>query len=235
MKYNKKLVIFILWLSLLAVMLEAKHSSADTTLNRHNLEMLYKQDSLLINKESVKPSTDVVTTHMLKYKVDDKDLSVFLLNEWTTEQFKNKEVDIYALSAPDICGCSTKRYNVYGGLTVANKENVQSKEEYHIPINLWIKRKQETKHLSVSTKKRIVTAQEIDIKVRKLLISQYDIYSNSDQKYSKGSVTLDVNSGKDITYDLYYFGNGEFDSMLKIYINNETVTVDQCHVDVVIN
>lgn len=89
--------------------------------------------------------------------------------------------------------------------------------------------------MTVSTKKRIVTAQEIDIKVRKLLISQYDIYSNSDQKYSKGSVTLDVNSGKDITYDLYYFGNGEFDSMLKIYINNETVTVDQCHVDVVIN
>lgn len=128
MKYNRKLVIFILWLSLLAVMLEAKHSSADTTLNRHNLETLYKQDSLLINKESVKHSTDVVTTHMLKYKVDGKDLSVFLLNEWTTEQFKNKEVDIYALSAPDICGCSTKRYNVYGGLTVANKENVQSKK-----------------------------------------------------------------------------------------------------------
>ncbi|HFD1830047.1 TPA: exotoxin beta-grasp domain-containing protein [Streptococcus pyogenes] len=51
------------------------------------------------------------------------------------------------------------------------------------------------------------------------------------KKYPKGTVTLDLNSGKYIVFDLYYFCNGDFNSVLKIYSNNERVASTQFHVD----
>ncbi|HEK9347130.1 TPA: streptococcal pyrogenic exotoxin SpeH, partial [Streptococcus equi subsp. equi] len=108
------------------------------------------------------------------------------------------------------------------------------KKEIKVPINVWDKSKQHPP-MFITVNKPKVTAQEVDIKVRKLLIKKYDIYNNREQKYSKGTVTLDLNSGKDIVFDLYYFGNGDFNSMLKIYSNNERIDSTQFHVDVSIS
>ncbi|HEK9383169.1 TPA: streptococcal pyrogenic exotoxin SpeH, partial [Streptococcus equi subsp. equi] len=228
MRYNcryshidKKIYSMIICLSFLLYSNVVQANSYNTT-NRHNLESLYKHDSNLIEADSIKNSPDIVTSHMLKYSVKDKNLSVFFEKDWISQEFKDKEVDIYALSAQEACECPGKRYEAFGGITLTNSE----KKEIKVPINVWDKSKQHPP-MFITVNKPKVTAQEVDIKVRKLLIKKYDIYNNREQKYSKGTVTLDLNSGKDIVFDLYYFGNGDFNSMLKIYSNNERIDSTQ--------
>lgn len=63
---------------------------------------------------------------------------------------------------------------MYGGITLAN-QNLDKPR--NIPINLWVNGKQNTISTDeVSTQKKEVTAQEIDIKLRKYLQNEYNIY-----------------------------------------------------------
>ncbi|MGO6030350.1 exotoxin beta-grasp domain-containing protein, partial [Streptococcus pyogenes] len=70
----------------------------------------------------------------------------------------------------------------YGGITPYQKTSIPK----NIPVNLWINGKQiPVPYNQISTNKTTVTAQEIDLKVRKFLIAQHQLYS-SGSSYKSG-------------------------------------------------
>ncbi|HHJ8736905.1 TPA: exotoxin OB-fold domain-containing protein, partial [Streptococcus pyogenes] len=51
----------------------------------------------------------------------------FFVKDWISRKFKDEEVDIYALSAQEICVCLGKRYEAFGGVTLTNSEKKKLK------------------------------------------------------------------------------------------------------------
>ncbi|MFQ8324783.1 exotoxin beta-grasp domain-containing protein [Streptococcus pyogenes] len=94
-----------------------------------------------------------------------------------SRKFKDEEIDIYALSTQEICVCLGKRYEAFGGVTLTNSE----KKETKVSINVCDKNKQHPP-MFITINKPQVTAQEVEIKVRNLLIRKYNIYNNREQK-----------------------------------------------------
>ncbi|HDJ6024433.1 TPA: staphylococcal enterotoxin type M, partial [Staphylococcus aureus] len=101
----------------------------------------------------------------------------------------------------------------------------------------------------VSTNKKIVTAQEIDTKLRRYLQEEYNIYGFNDTNkgrnygtkskffsgFNTGKISFHLNDGTSFSYDLFDTGTGQAESFLKIYNDNKTVETDKFHLDVEIS
>lgn len=74
----------------------------------------------------------------------------------------------------------------------------------NIPINLWVNGKQNTISTDkVSTQKKEVTAQEIDIKLRKYLQNEYNIYGfNKTKRYRNMDISQNLILG--LTKENYF-------------------------------
>lgn len=90
---------------------------------------------------------------------------------------------------------------MYGGITLAN-QNLDKPR--NIPINLWVNGKQNTISTDeVSTQKKEVTAQEIDIKLRKYLQNEYNIYGFNKTKKVR-NMDISQNLILDLTKENYF-------------------------------
>ena len=83
--------------------------------------------------------------------------------------------------------------------------------------------------LKVFLQIKMVTAQEIDVKLRKYLQDEFNIYGHNDtgkgkeygtsskfySGFDKGSVVFHMNDGSNFSYDLFYTGYGLPESFLK--------------------
>lgn len=181
------------------------------------------------------------TSHQLEYIDGKYTLYSQFHNEYEAKRLKDHKVDIFGISYSGLC--NTKY--MYGGITLAN-QNLDKPR--NIPINLWVNGKQNTISTDkVSTQKKEVTAQEIDIKLRKYLQNEYNIYGFNKTKkgqeygyqskfnsgFNIGKVTFHLNNNDTFSYDLFYTGDdGLPKSFLKIYEDNKTVESEKFHLDV---
>ncbi|HDE5218795.1 TPA: staphylococcal enterotoxin type Q [Staphylococcus aureus] len=183
------------------------------------------------------------TSHQLEYIDGKYTLYSQFHNEYEAKRLKDHKVDIFGISYSGLC--NTKY--MYGGITLAN-QNLDKPR--NIPINLWVNGKQNTISTDkVSTQKKEVTAQEIDIKLRKYLQNEYNIYGFNKTKkgqeygykskfnsgFNKGKITFHLNNEPSFTYDLFYTGTGQAESFLKIYNDNKTIDAENFHLDVEIS
>ncbi|WP_353846704.1 exotoxin beta-grasp domain-containing protein [Staphylococcus agnetis] len=119
-----------------------------------------------------------------------------------------------------------------------------------MPINLSINGKSETVVTEeVSTDKKMVTAQEIDVKLRKYLQDEYNIYGqnktgkgtqySTQSKFSSGfdtgKIVFHMNDGNNFSYDLFDYDHGQPEDFLKIYKDNKTIDSEAFHLDVEIS
>ncbi|HGK7789360.1 TPA: exotoxin beta-grasp domain-containing protein, partial [Streptococcus pyogenes] len=125
---------------------------------------------------------DFKTSHnLVTKKLDVRDARDFFINsemdEYAANDFKDGD-KIAMFSVPFDWNYLSKGKVIaytYGGMTPCQEEPISK----NIPVNLWINGKQiSVPYNEISTNKTTVTAQEIDLKVRKFLIAQHQLYSS---------------------------------------------------------
>ncbi len=135
-------------------------------------------------------------SHQLVFSKDNSTVTAEFKNVEDVKKFKNRAVDVYGLSYSGYC---LKNKYMYGGVTLAGDYLEKSR---CIPINLWVNGNLKTISTDkVSTNKKIVTAQEIDTKLRRYLQEEYNIYgfndTNKGRNYgTKSKFFLDLILGK---------------------------------------
>ncbi|HHK1440129.1 TPA: exotoxin beta-grasp domain-containing protein, partial [Streptococcus pyogenes] len=143
---------------------------------------------------------DFKTSHnLVTKKLDVRDARDFFINsemdEYAANDFKAGD-RIAVFSVPFDWNYLSKgkvTAYTYGGITPYQKTSIPK----NIPVNLWINRKQiPVPYNQISTNKTTVTAQEIDLKVRKFLISQHQLYS-SGSNYKSGKLVFHTNDNSD--------------------------------------
>lgn len=120
---------------------------------------------------------DLLFHDMFVNDASKKDFKVEFENEALSNEFINKNIDIYAGSYSYEChgGESNKTQCSYGGVTLS--DNNKYDDDKNIPCNLWIDGHQtEIKLTAVKTKKKIVTIQELDVQLRNYLNEKYKLY-----------------------------------------------------------
>ncbi|HES9249995.1 TPA: streptococcal pyrogenic exotoxin SpeI, partial [Streptococcus pyogenes] len=156
--------------------------------------------------------------------------------------FSGKRVDIFTLEYSPPCNSNIKK-NSYGGITLSDGNRIDKK---NIPVNIFIDGVQQkysyTDISTVSTDKKEVTIQELDVKSRYYLQKHFNIYGFGDVKdfgrssrfqsgFEEGNIIFHLNSGERISYNLFDTGHGDRESMLKKYSDNKTAYSDQLHID----
>ncbi|PTH26405.1 exotoxin [Staphylococcus agnetis] len=235
---TNKFLIACLMLSLLLAIYNEKLLADIGVGNLRNFYTKYPHEEI---KNKIDDGTPY--THQLFYEVNGNKLSPHFRDEQNVTKLKGKAVDIFGISYQSV---GNTRY-MYGGITLSGEYLSQSR---NIPINLWIKGEHKTISTKrVSTNKKYVTAQEVDIKLRKYLQDEYNIYGHNNtgkgQEYghkskfysgfNSGEVTFHLNSGENFKYELFYTGNGSPESFLKIYDDNKTIDSSSFHLDVTID
>ncbi|HCV0605965.1 exotoxin beta-grasp domain-containing protein [Staphylococcus aureus] len=183
-------------------------------------------------------------SHQLVFSKDNSTVTAEFKNVEDVKKFKNRAVDVYGLSYSGYC---LKNKYMYGGVTLAGDYLEKSR---CIPINLWVNGNLKTISTDkVSTNKKIVTAQEIDVKLRRYLQEEYNIYGHNNNGkgkeygykskfysgFNKGKVLFHLNDEKSFSYDLFYTGDGLPVSFLKIYEDNKIIESEKFHLDVEIS
>lgn len=183
-------------------------------------------------------------SHQLVFSKDNSTVTAEFKNVEDVKKFKNRAVDVYGLSYSGYC---LKNKYMYGGVTLAGDYLEKSR---CIPINLWVNGNLKTISTDkVSTNKKIVTAQEIDTKLRRYLQEEYNIYGHNNNGkgkeygykskfysgFNKGKVLFHLNDEKSFSYDLFYTGDGLPVSFLKIYEDNKIIESEKFHLDVEIS
>ncbi|NJI02320.1 exotoxin beta-grasp domain-containing protein [Staphylococcus agnetis] len=162
------------------------------------------------------------------------DLLITFESDSLAKSFLNKQIDIYGVFYGYNCagGKPWKTACVYGGVT--SHENNYWDQEKNIPINLWVDDiKTDIPLTAVSTKKKSVTVQELDVKARKYLSDKYKLYELDSWggRIQKGLIEFDSH-GSNIKYDLYDIKGATSDEFLKIYQDNKTINTDKLHIDI---
>lgn len=165
-------------------------------------------------------------------------------NNWDEiSKFKGKKLDIFGI---DYNGPCKSKY-MYGGVTLSGQYLNSARK---IPINLWVNGKHKTISTDkIATNKKLVTAQEIDVKLRRYLQEEYNIYGHNNtgkgkeygykskfySGFNKGKVLFHLNDEKSFSYDLFYTGDVLPVSFLKIYEDNKIIESEKFHLDVEIS
>ncbi|HDA7819995.1 exotoxin beta-grasp domain-containing protein [Staphylococcus aureus] len=183
-------------------------------------------------------------SHQLVFSKDNSTVTAEFKNVEDVKKFKNRAVDVYGLSYSGYC---LKNKYMYGGVTLAGDYLEKSR---CIPINLWVNGNLKTISTDkIATNKKLVTAQEIDVKLRRYLQEEYNIYGHNNNGkgkeygykskfysgFNKGKVLFHLNDEKSFSYDLFYTGDGLPVSFLKIYEDNKIIESEKFHLDVEIS
>ncbi|AUJ54099.1 exotoxin beta-grasp domain-containing protein [Staphylococcus aureus] len=232
----KKLYIFLIAISL-RMLTNSEEAYADVGVqNLRNYYGSYEFTDLKNQSDKNNPQS-----HQLEYEVEGKALYSQLSSEHDVKRLKSKKVDIFGIP---YTGITQNVEYIYGGITLSNDylDNARN-----IPINLWINGQHKTISTDrVSTNKKQVTAQEIDVKLRRYLQEEYNIYghnkTNKGREYGneskfnsgfdKGNVIFHLNNGTQFSYDLFYTGHGQPEDFLKVYNDNKTIDSENFHLDV---
>lgn len=193
--------------------------------------------------QNINPDNNSLS-HQLVFSKDNSTVTAEFKDVDDVKKFKNRAVDVYGLSYSGYC---LKNKYMYGGVTLAGDYLEKSK---YIPINLWVNGEHQTISTEkVSTNKKIVTAQEIDVKLRRYLQEEYNIYGHNNtgkgkeygykskfySGFNKGEVLFHLNDKESFSYDLFYTGDGLPVSFLKIYEDNKKIESEKFHLDVEIS
>ncbi|HDH6156129.1 TPA: exotoxin, partial [Staphylococcus aureus] len=149
----KKLYIFLIAISL-RMLTNSEEAYADVGVqNLRNYYGSYEFTDLKNQSDKNNPQS-----HQLEYEVEGKALYSQLSSEHDVKRLKSKKVDIFGIP---YTGITQNVEYIYGGITLSNDylDNARN-----IPINLWINGQHKTISTDrVSTNKKQVTAQEIDV------------------------------------------------------------------------
>lgn len=193
--------------------------------------------------QSINPENNHLS-HQLVFSMDNSSITAEFKNVDDVKKFKNHAVDVYGLSYSGYC---LKNKYIYGGVTLAGDYLEKSR---CIPINLWVNGKHKTISTDkIATNKKLVTAQEIDVKLRRYLQEEYNIYGHNNtgkgkeygykskfySGFNNGKVLFHLNNEKSFSYDLFYTGDGLPVSFLKIYEDNKIIESEKFHLDVEIS
>ncbi|OFC57535.1 staphylococcal enterotoxin type V [Staphylococcus aureus] len=193
--------------------------------------------------QSINPENNHLS-HQLVFSMDNSTITAEFKNVDDVKKFKNHAVDVYGLSYSGYC---LKNKYIYGGVTLAGDYLEKSRR---IPINLWVNGKHKTISTDkIATNKKLVTAQEIDVKLRRYLQEEYNIYGHNNtgkgkeygykskfySGFNNGKVLFHLNNEKSFSYDLFYTGDGLPVSFLKIYEDNKIIESEKFHLDVEIS
>ncbi|MFF6464053.1 staphylococcal enterotoxin type V [Staphylococcus aureus] len=193
--------------------------------------------------QSINPENNHLS-HQLVFSMDNSSITAEFKNVDDVKKFKNHAVDVYGLSYSGYC---LKNKYIYGGVTLAGDYLEKSR---CIPINLWVNGEHQTISTDkIATNKKLVTAQEIDVKLRRYLQEEYNIYGHNNtgkgkeygykskfySGFNNGKVLFHLNNEKSFSYDLFYTGDGLPVSFLKIYEDNKIIESEKFHLDVEIS
>ncbi|MCW8302190.1 exotoxin beta-grasp domain-containing protein [Staphylococcus argenteus] len=166
-------------------------------------------------------------SHQLVFSMDNSTVTAEFKNVDDVKKFKNRAVDVYGLSYSGYC---LKNKYMYGGVTLAGDYLEKSK---YIPINLWVNSEHQTISTEkVSTNKKIVTAQEIDYKVRNYLLKHKDLYEFNSSPYETGYIKFIEGNGNTFWYDMMPESGEKFYPTKYLLIYNDNKTVDSQSVNV---
>ncbi|HAR4955106.1 TPA: staphylococcal enterotoxin type K [Staphylococcus aureus] len=214
-------------------------ASAQGDIGIDNLRNFYTKKDF-VDLKDVKDN-DTPIANQLQFSNESYDLISESKDFNKFSNFKGKKLDVFGISYNG--QCNTKY--IYGGVTATNEYLDKSR---NIPINIWINGNHKTISTNkVSTNKKFVAAREIDVKLRKYLQEEYNIYGHNGTKkgeeyghkskfysgFNIGKVTFHLNNNDTFSYDLFYTGDdGLPKSFLKIYEDNKTVESEKFHLDV---
>lgn len=178
--------------------------------------------------QSINPENNHLS-HQLVFSMDNSTVTAEFKNVDDVKKFKNHAVDVYGLSYSGYC---LKNKYIYGGVTLAGDYLEKSRR---IPINLWVNGEHQTISTDkVSTNKKLVTAQEIDYKVRNYLLKHKNLYEFNSSPYETGYIKFIEGSGHSFWYDLMPESGKKFypTKYLLIYNDNKTVESKSINVEV---
>lgn len=216
------------------------YSATETSLAWDNIKVLYTHDPVVgINKKSV----DQFLEHDLIYNIHHYNydqVKTELLNAEMAKQFKDKNVDIYGTNYYYQCYFSKdkmveengRKSCMYGGIT-KREGNIINKNDNGFPsvpitVEVYIDEHQSFSY-SITTNKINVTAQELDIKARKLLIAKKQIY---DGHYKRGYIKFKEQNHDAFQYDMFPPAGTLQSKYLMIYKDNKTVDSGKTKIEV---
>ncbi|HDA8191653.1 TPA: staphylococcal enterotoxin type I, partial [Staphylococcus aureus] len=143
------------------------HTYAQGDIGVGNLRNFYTKHDYI----DLKGVTDknLPIANQLEFSTGTNDL-ISESNNWDEiSKFKGKKLDIFGI---DYNGPCKSKY-MYGGATLSGQYLNSARK---IPINLWVNGKHKTISTDkIATNKKLVTAQEIDVKLRRYLQEEYNI------------------------------------------------------------
>ncbi|HHJ8502258.1 TPA: streptococcal pyrogenic exotoxin SpeA, partial [Streptococcus pyogenes] len=200
--------------------------------NLQNIYFLYEGDP--VTHENVK-SVDQLLSHDLIYNVSgpnyDK-LKTELKNQEMATLFKDKNIDIYGVEYYHLCYlCENAERSacIYGGVTNHEGNHLEIPKKIVVKVSI---DGIQSLSFDIETNKKMVTAQELDYKVRKYLTDNKQLYTNGPSKYETGYIKFIPKNKESFWFD--FFPEPEFtqSKYLMIYKDNETLDSNTSQIEV---
>ncbi|HCG2330458.1 TPA: exotoxin beta-grasp domain-containing protein [Staphylococcus aureus] len=217
-----------------------KKSSVDD-IALHNIDKDYMTNRFIINESPVL-TTEKFLDFDLLFKnftwldgksVEFKDLKVEFSSSEISKEYFGKTVDIYGVYYKAHCHGEhqVKTACTYGGVTPHENNKLNEPKEIGVAV---YKDNVNVNTFIVTTDKKKVTAQELDIKVRTKLNNVYKLYDRMTSDVQKGYIKFHSHSEhkESFYYDLFYIKGNLPDQYLQIYNDNKTIDSSDYHIDV---
>ncbi|HGO3853460.1 TPA: exotoxin beta-grasp domain-containing protein [Staphylococcus aureus] len=217
-----------------------KKSSVDSTA-LHNINDDYINNRFTIVKSIVSTTEKFLDFDLLFKSInwldgksaEFKDLKVEFSSSEISKEYFGKTVDIYGVYYKSHCHGEHQVNTActYGGVTP--HENNKLSEPKNIGVAVY-KDNVNVNTFIVTTDKKKVTAQELDIKVRTKLNDAYKLYDRMTSDVQKGYIKFHSHSEhkESFYYDLFYIKGNLPDQYLQIYNDNKTIDSSDYHIDV---
>lgn len=185
-----------------------------------------------LSTESSLLDFDLIFKNVDFLQSDIKDLRIEFKNPQEVLKYRGQNIDVYGIYYTGFCqgeigirtGC------MYGGVT-PHEGNVLN-EKVSIGINVF-KDGQQMDTEIISTNKKEVTIQELDVKARTRINNDFKIYDKkSDIKKGFIKFHSHIPTSDSFYYDLYNIKGKYPSSYLQIYDDNKIINSSNYHVDV---
>ncbi|PCF87630.1 exotoxin [Staphylococcus intermedius] len=201
-----------------------------------NMKFLYEGHSISV--QNVK-SFDSFLGHDLIFDLKDRQsqnqeqVKTELISKELAEKYKNQRVDIFGTNYYANCyfsgtakedAANRGKTCMYGGLTAYQGNHLGKGHSQTIYVQVF-ENGQHTITFNVQTDKKIVTAQELDIKARQFLVSKLKLYEFGGSPYETAYIKFVEYGGDTFWYDMMPPPGDKFDQSkyLLMYRDNKTV------------
>ncbi|QHW37795.1 exotoxin [Staphylococcus ursi] len=221
------------------------HKSSEFAGVMGNMRYLYEDD--FISDQNVK-SIDSFLAHDLIFNIKNPKsqsnqlVKTEFLSKELAGKYRNQHVDIFGTNYYARCYYSAQEKDnnetknktcMYGGLTDYKGNHFDNNESQSVVIQVY-EDNRHTLSFDIQTDKKLVTAQELDVKARNFLVKKLKLYDDRSSPYETGYIKFIEYNGDSFWYDMMPPPGNSFDQSkyLMIYADNKTVDSKSVKIEV---